>query len=83
MKRWVMASAPEQWKIRNCNIKPSKTGLHLVMTAQLAVKDSWSGRQVWWCPSTHNTKLVQWQNLATKQDNYKSHGHQTERCNGT
>jgi hypothetical protein len=30
----------------------------LVMTTQLAVKDSWSGRQVWWCPSTQNTKLV-------------------------
>jgi len=59
-ERWIMANAPKQKKIRNCKIKPSKTGLHLVMTTQLAVKDSsWSGtRQIWWCPSTKNIKLV-------------------------
>ncbi len=53
--------------------------MHLVMTMQRAVKDSWSVRQVWWCPSTLTTKLVQWQNLATKQDTGKSHGHQTKK----
>ena len=36
------------------------------MTMQCAVKDSWSGRQVWWCPSTLTTKLMQWQNLVVK-----------------
>jgi hypothetical protein len=56
---------------------PLKTGMHLVMTTQREVKDSWwSGRQVWWHPSTLTTKLVQQQNLAAKQDTGKSHGHQ-------
>jgi hypothetical protein len=39
--------------------------------------------QDWWCPSTLTSKLVQWQNLAAKQDTRKSHGHQTIRCNET
>jgi hypothetical protein len=43
-ERWVMASAPEQEKIGKCNSMPSKTGMHLGMTTQRAVKDSWSGR---------------------------------------
>ena len=62
---------------RKSNSMPSTTGMHLVMTTQCAVKDSWSGRQVWWCPSTQNTKLLWWQNLAAKQAMYTSHGHQT------
>jgi hypothetical protein len=81
-ERWVMANTPELM-IGKCSSTPSKTGMHLVMTMQRAVKDSWSGRQVWWCPSTLTNKLLQWQNLAAKQDTGKSHGHQTKRCNGT
>ncbi len=42
------------------------------MTTQHAVKDSWSGRQVWWCPSKLTVKLLQWQSLAAKQDTGKS-----------
>jgi hypothetical protein len=44
--RWIMASAPEKWKIGIFNSTPSKTGMQMVMTTQCAVKDSWSGRQV-------------------------------------
>jgi hypothetical protein len=77
-----MASAPEKWKIGIFNSTPSKTGMHMVMTTQCAVKDSWSGRQIWQCPSTLTTKLVQWQSLAVKQETGKSRGHQTRRCNG-
>ncbi len=43
-----------------------KTSMHMVMTMQCVAKDSWSGRQVWRCPSTLTTKLVQWQSLAAK-----------------
>ncbi len=78
--RWIMASAPEKWKIGIFNSTSSKTGMHVVMTTQCAVKDSWSGRQVWWCPSTLTTKLLQWQSLGAKQDTGKSCGHQTRRC---
>jgi hypothetical protein len=81
--RWIMTSAPEKKKIGICNSMPSTTGMHMVMTTQCAVKDSWSGRQVWRCPSTLMTKLMQWQSLAAKQDTGKSRGHQTRRCNET
>ncbi len=37
---------------------PLKTGMHSVRTMQRVVKGSWSGRQVWWCLSTQNIKLV-------------------------
>ncbi len=33
------------------------------MTTQHVVKDSWSGRQIWWFPSTLTAKLLQQQNL--------------------
>ncbi len=78
---WKMGHGKCSWAIedRKCNSTPSKTGMHLVMTMLCAVKDSWSGWQVWWCPSTLNTKLVQWQKLVAKQDTGKNHGHQNKR----
>jgi hypothetical protein len=66
-------------KDRNFQHHAFKDRLHMVMIMQCEVKDFFGGRQVWRCPSTLTTKLVQWQSLAAKQDTGKSHGHQTRR----